>query len=323
MKSMLIITALAGLLSTTGDVAAASSPDVAACSAGGAAVTQHAICGSPGLRKTDAALNAAFDALLAASTPADAQVFRDSEKYWLDDRDTDCDSADASGKPAKPAALDSCLRNEDLDRTRFLLGQPAEGPGAGHVVPVMREGQGFIWSFRFPDPQTPGEKLVDEKLDAEVAGLHIGKPGDDADYTDSFSADLKYASPTFLSASVDGEHLSPGKDGQQFDYNLNIDMRSGKLLTTADAFAAQTVVKLQQQCATERRDYLKLVAGSSAADRAKERAKLNDLVADLGQWSFGATQASITLDPGDEDPYVCHFPYKSLRPLLRPGFPLP
>jgi uncharacterized protein YecT (DUF1311 family) len=326
MKSMLIIAATLGLLSTAGNVAAAPSPtDAGSCAAAGAAATQHAICRSPALAKVDVAMNSALEALLAASTPADAQVFRDSQKYWLDDRDADCDAADDSGKPAKPAALEACVRAEDLDRTRFLLGGPAEGPGTGsNVIPVMREGQGFIWSFRFSDPKTPGETLVDQKLDATVAGLHIGKIGDDSDYTDSFNADLKYASPVFLSASVDGEHVSPGgTNNQQFDYNLNVDMQSGKLLTTGDAFAPTTVAKLQKQCAGERRDYLKLIAGESAADRAADQKKLNDLVADLSQWSFGATAALVNLDPGDEDPYICHFPYKTLRPLLLPGFPLP
>jgi uncharacterized protein YecT (DUF1311 family) len=325
MKSMLIIAATLGLLSTAGNVTAAPSPAAGTCTAAGAAVTQRAICHSPALGKADAAMNAALAALLAAATPADAQVFRDSQKYWLDDRDTDCDSTDDAGTPAKPAKLAACIQKEDAERLRFFTGAPAEGPGAtDRIVPIMREGQGFIWSFRFADPKTPGETLIDQKLDAAVAGLHIGKLGDDSDYTDSFNADLKYASPVFLSASVDGEHVSPGgTNNQQFDYNLNVDMQSGKLLTTADAFAPPTVAKLQQQCTSERRDYLKLIASESAADQAADRKKLNDMVADLSQWSFGASAALVNLDPGDEDPYICHFPYKTLRPLLQPGFPLP
>ena len=323
---LMTIAAAAALLAPAGALTPfpAIAATAIACSASGAAATRTAICRNAQLRSADADMEAAFNALLAAASPDDARVFQDSQKAWLDDRDTDCDT-DTIGTPAKPAKLVACIAGEDAERTRFLAGQPAAGPGApDEIVPVMREGHGFIWSFRFADPQSAAETLVDAKLDGEVAALHVGDPADDNDYTDNFDAELNYASPDFLSASVVGDHLaSGGKPDQSFDYNLNVDMQTGKLLTFADAFAAGLLPRLQRQCATQLRADVQPGPNLTAADAKTTKDQLDAYVANLDKWSFGAREATINLDPGDEDPYVCHLSYASLRPMVNAGFPLP
>ena len=50
---------------------------------------------------------------------------------------------------------------------------------------------------------------------------------------------------------------------------------------------------------------------------------LDDAVFAFEEWSFGATQATLNMNPGDEDPYECHLAYTLLRKYLKPGFPLP
>jgi len=323
---LMIIAAFAGLLVPAGATALpAAAATTAACTAGGAAPTRAAICRNAGLRGADTKMAAAFETLLAASSPADRAVFEDSQRAWLDDRDTDCD-ADTDGTPAKPGSLVTCLAGEDAERTRFLAGQPEAGPGTpDRIVPVMREGHGFIWSFRFADPRTAAEKLVDDRLDGEIAALHIGKTADVDDYSDNFDAELNYASADFLSASVVGDHLAPTPDKAvlTFDYNLNVDMRSGRLLGFSDAFPATALTGLQQKCAVELHDYLEPGPGQTAADAKAAKDQLDAYVANLDKWSFGATEARINLDPGDEDPYVCHLSYETLRPLAKAGFPLP
>jgi uncharacterized protein YecT (DUF1311 family) len=285
-------------------------------------ITDHAICSNPAVAKADAAMTAAFEALIKPSSPPDQKVFRDSQSAWHDDRDSDCDYADATEKPAKPAAVAKCVIGESNERQRFLAGQPDEGQGAtSAIVPVMREGQGFIWSFHFADPKTPAEKLLNTKLDGEVAGLHIGKTGADGNYVDP---ELKYASPTFVSVAVDGGHFSPSdKKDTPIAYNLNIDMQSGKLLTFADAFPDDALPQLQTKCMAQLGDFLKPEANGDTAIVAEDTKIAKTAVSDLSWWSFGAKQATIVMDPGDEDPYACHFDYAALSKIIKPGFPLP
>ena len=312
--------------------AALAGPASAADCSSSKGITDHAICSNPAVAKADAAMNAAFDALIKQSSPADQKVFRDSQSAWHDNRDTDCDYADdTEDKPAKPAALAKCLIGESNDRQRFLTGQPDEGPGASSaIVPVMREGQGFIWSLHFADPKTPAEKLLNDELDGAVAGLHIGITGADGnyvdpdDYTDLFNAELKYASPAFVSVAVDGAHYSPSaKQDTPFAYNLNVDMQTGKLLTFADAFADDALPQLQAKCMAQLGDFLKPGSDGDTAIVVEDTKTAKTAVADLGWWSFGAKRATITMDPGDEDPYSCHFDYTALRKIIKPGFPLP
>lgn len=319
-------------LATLGGFAAAiafSAPAAAADCKLAANATDHAICANPAVAKADADMRAAFDALISASAPADQKVFQSSQQAWLDDRNTDCDYADATEKPAKPAALAACLIKESDERLRFLTGQPDEGPGVPGIAPVMRQGQGFIWSLHFTDATTPAEKLVNGKLDGEVAALHIGKINDKGmyvdpdDYTDDFDANLTYASPALLSVAVNGSHYAPAdKQLTPFAYNLNVDMQAGKVLSFADAFAADALPGLQKQCLAQLSDFVKPAKGDKG--EAAANAKLaNAAVADLSWWSFGAKAATINMNPGDEDPYECHFPYPSLRKLIKADFPLP
>ena len=322
-----VTTAALGLLAAT----ALTSPAAAADCASVKNITDHAICVNPEVAKADTAMNAAFDALIKQSAPADQKVFEDSQKAWHDDRDTDCDYADASDKPAKPAAVAKCVIGESNERLRYLTGQPDEGPGAtSAIVPVMREGQGFIWSFHFVDPKTPAETLLNTKLDGEVAALHIGKTGADGiyldtnDYTDNFDAELKYASPTFMSVAVVGAHFSPtDKKDTPVVYNLNIDIQAGKLLTFADAFSDDALPQLQTKCMAQLGDFLKPGSDGDKAIVVEDTKTAKTAVSDLSWWSFGAKQATIVMDPGDEDPYTCHFDYAMLRKIIKPGFPLP
>ena len=94
-------TALAVLAAAT-----LTGPASAANCAAATGVTEHAICSNPAVAKADAAMNAAFDALIKQSTPTDQKVFRDSQSAWHDNRDTDCDYADGTEeKPAKIAIV--------------------------------------------------------------------------------------------------------------------------------------------------------------------------------------------------------------------------
>jgi len=303
---------------------AAAATNAASCGAQGAAVTQKAICADAASRASDATMRTAYEALLKQSTPADQKVFADSQSAWLDDRDTDCDTVDDTDTPAKPAEIAACATKESDARYKYLAGHPNEGPGASDaIIPVMREGQGFIWSLRFAEAKTPAEKLINDKLDAQLADIHIGKPDDSNDYTDNFYAELSYASPDFVSIAVDGSKIVPGSDAKQFDYNLNVDMKTGKLLTFDDAFGADAASKLQGLCEKQLGEFLALPSYDGSDTGPKPKTVLDAKLADLSQWAFGASEASIVMDPGDEDAYTCKLAYADLKPMLKAGFPLP
>lgn len=329
MKLALVIATAALAL---GGTAALAGPSAAADCSSVKGITDYAICANPAVAKSDAAMRAAFDALIALSAPQDQEVFRKSQSAWHDDRDLNCDYADdTEKKPAKPAVLAKCLIEESDARRRFLTGQPDEGPGASsQIVPVVREGQGFTWSLHFVDPKTPAEKLVNDKLDGEVASLHIGKIDasgvylDPNDYTDNFDAELRYASPALMSVEVVGSRFSPtDKQETPIAYNLNVDMQAGRVLTFADAFSDDALPQLQAKCMAQLGDFLKPGPKGDTAIVAEDTKIAKTAVGDLAWWSFGAKRVTITMDPGDEDPYACHFDYAALRKLIKPGFPLP
>lgn len=315
-----ILLAGAGFVGLCAALTVAGPADAAACSATASAAAK-ALCSNPKLQQADQDVTAAFDAALALTPEADKAALQEAQKVWREDRDTNCSYADDGESPAKPKALASCLAAESRTRVRYLSGLPEAGPGSGdRMVPVIKQGtQGFISSLRFADPKNEGEKLINTKLDGELAGLHIGTVNKPDDYSDDLYAELTYADPHLVSIEVSGSHFTPAdKSLQPFEYNLNVDLDNGKALGFSDAFTPDLLPRLQKLCIGQLGDYFAL-----SDDKAADRKTVEALVADLGQWSFGADKATITIDPGDEDPYQCHFGYGELRPLIRPGFPLP
>jgi len=323
----LTLAALGGLAAAAALAAPATAADCNAI----AKASDRAICANPAAAKADADMRAAFDALIGHSTPADQKVFQNSQSAWLDDRHTDCDYADATEKPAKPAAAAKCVIDESNERGRFLSGQPDEGPGYPGIVPVMREGQGFLWSLHFADPKTPAEKLVNQAIDGNFATVHVGAIGADGsyidpnDYSDNFDAELRYASPDIISIEVTADYLGkkPGESDEPFHYNLNVNMRTGEQLDYAEAFAPDVLPKLQKECRRQLAEYLQPAKGEAPKDVAARAKALDDAVFSFEEWSFGAKQVTLNMNPGDEDPYECHLPYTLLRKYLKPGFPLP
>jgi hypothetical protein len=211
----------------------------------------------------------------------------------------------------------------------LLAGLPEEGPGpAAKIVPlIIADSAGDSVSLRFVNPRTTGEKLLNQLLDEQTAKLHITDPA----YSDYLKVSLKYASPTLISVEVLGtagrtnDNAGAGAaDGAgYFDYNLNIDMRGGRQLTLETAFVPDALPRLQKSCFAQLKSYFARSEGETPIEAAANRMTAKAAIADLTHWSFGSTMATITMDPGDEDPYSCSFDYPWLRKFLKPGFPLP
>jgi hypothetical protein len=141
---------------------------------------------------------------------------------------------------------------------------------------------------------------------------------------------LAYASPRLISAHAK-EYSDFGGAHPNFNSaNINIDValgaprRSTLCSTSAGAEGVRAVLK---QVRDERRD-----RGEDEEIDADDLKALTDSVAkasaDLGVWSFGADAATLTYDPYvvgayAEGAFDCTIPYSTLRPLAKPGFPLP
>jgi hypothetical protein len=124
---------------------------------------------------------------------------------------------------------------------------------------------------------------------------------------------------------VTGDYLSKksGESDEPFHYNLNVNMRTGEQLLFAQAFTSDVLPKLQKECRRQLAEYLQPAKGEVVKDVVARGKALDDAVFSFAEWSFGATQATLNMNPGDEDPYECHLPYALLRRYLKPGFPLP
>jgi uncharacterized protein YecT (DUF1311 family) len=284
--------------------------------------TEKAICADPTVLAADNAMSASYSAIEASLPKAAQKVLADNQSAWIESRDINCGTGD-DGTKLSGAQLNQCLLGETTSRQRFLAGQPEEGPGGpDQIVPMVVEGVDgtFIESFHFAAPKTPGEKLFNALVGKELKLVHVAKNEDD--YTDDFSMLLSYASPQLISAHIEGTDLKPTlAHPMPYARQINVDLTTGKALNFADAFAPQTLPALQQSCLPQVVAYTS-PDGNSAIDQRV--ADVNAAVGDLSQWQFGATKATVAFYAyADEIHASCSFDYAKLRPMVKPGFPLP
>ena len=284
--------------------------------------TERAICADPTVLAADKAMSAAFSAVEASEPKPAQKVLADNQSAWIESRDINCGTGD-DGTKLSGAQLSQCLLGETEARQRFLSGQPEEGPGdPDQIIPTVVEGVDgtFIESFHFAAPKTPGEKLFNALVAKELKLVHVAKNEDD--YTDDFSMVLTYASPQLISAHIEGTDLKPTlAHPMPYARQINVDLTSGKALTFADAFAPEALPELQQSCLPQVVAYTS-PDGNSAIDQRV--ADVNLAVGDLNQWQFGATKATVAFYAyADEIHASCSFDYTKLRPMVKPGFPLP
>ncbi len=293
--------------------------------------TEKGICADPQALVSDNAMGAAFTALLAAEPKPQHKLLVDDQASWLEERDIDCGSG-ADGQPLAGAALSQCLIGETDARRRFLAGLPAEGPGApAPIVPQLFEGadNSIVVALRFAAPQTPGEKRFNAEVDAALKKVHLAT--DENDFSDDLTMQLDYASPKLLSANVDGTDQNPKlTHPMPYNFEINVDLSTGRKLSFDDAFAADALPALQQLCLPQVLAYTnpESVPGSEASASADvTNARIDDVrtaVGDLNQWRFGAGKARIVFRTYVErTESTCSLDYAKLRGLIKPDFPLP
>ncbi len=297
--------------------------------------TDKAICASPSAQAADVAMSKAYSGLFHRLSEPDRKALILSQRAWLKGRTYGC--PDATG-----GALAQCLARKTAERQSFLEGRPETGPGSGGgLVPVLiarpgREGHYEIdvTALEYAPPTSPGETLFNAEVDKLLKQVPGGKNdafGRDMIYSFILHMRMAYASPRFLSATIETYQFSGGAHGNSGTSNINIDVAKGKILHFADVFSAAAKQKLDAECL---RRILPQKA-ERAPDEKMEGKNLVDLksaiaegLGKLASWSFSAKGAQVSYDAYAlgayvEGPYSCEFPSAFLRPLVRPGFPLP
>ena len=297
--------------------------------------SEKAICGDARALAADSAMSAAFsNSIKGADGKTKAQMLG-SQIAWIKERDNIC--AQNQGD-----AFAACLALESDRRRAFLSGTPEQGPGAPtRIAPRFRFEKGGpgkaaidMELLRFPDAKSPGELAFNAATAKYLED--IVEPEKDDPAADRYAFEnhmrLVYASPKLVSAQASAFLDSGGAHPNSYVANINLDVAGGRLLTFADAFDAKAAAKVFAICGEQVKGEKKERMGADAPlspDDLKDLAKsIAESTGDLSAWSFGATQAEVTYSPYAvgayvEGAYSCDIGYDALRPLLKPGFPLP
>jgi uncharacterized protein YecT (DUF1311 family) len=296
--------------------------------------TDKAICADPAASAADEAMAAAYASLYGNSSETDKKKLLQSQRTWLKLRTSECiEDKKLSAK---------CLVDFTQRRSLYLQGKPETGPGTGHdLIPVIIAQTGTaklyeldIVAAKFPAPVLPGETLFNTEVDKLLKEAPSSKEkGGQPDMTYIYDLHLRvtYASPGFLSASVDSYLFSGGAHGNSGTSSINIDIAKGKDLTFADDFDETAHKKLGDLCfaqikAQKQENETDLNEGLLTIEELRKT--IDDGVSSMKRWSFSETQGVVTFDPyalGSyiEGSYNCTFSTEVLQPLYKAGNILP
>jgi uncharacterized protein YecT (DUF1311 family) len=296
---------------------------------------EKAICDDPAALAADSEMTKAYGALHAAIDARQRAALLKSQVQWLTDRDGACFDKEN-------AALGVCLMGESNERRLFLSGGALAGPGySGKLVPVFRIEKGGpgrtdvdIEVLTFAAPANAGERAFNAATDKLFS--NVPQPEKDNskrdDYAYSWKMRLAYASPHLISAHADGYSSTGGTHPNSYSADINIDIDAGREATFAsllDKAGAEKIFALCfDQVVADRKDREGADGNLDAEGLKTLRSDVATATGALKAWSFGADAATITYNAYAVASYVegefsCKIPYSVLRPLAKPGFPLP
>ena len=304
---------------------------------------EKALCADPAAKAADDAMSAAFAQVRRTADSRQGAALLANQRHWLASRNASC-----TGESA-PAA---CLRREDEARTQALTARPLAGPGTPDpLVPavVARAGTKTAYAvdlflYRFPSPKTPAETALNAAIDKIIADAPTAT--DDASgslsYSYSGTASIAYASDKLLSLAIEMFEFSGGAHGNSTNQNITIDMVTGRLLGLDDLVAKSKQAEVGKLCSPQLASQLKqkLVQDGQDPDKdAEAKASLKELTdgaadgigsvtSQLANWAFHEHDATIDFSPDEIAPhalggFTCTLPFERLRPLIKPGAPLP
>ena len=304
---------------------------------------EKAICASPDARAADDAMTNAFEALRATASPAQRASILAAQVRWIGARGQAC--VDEGGARFTGAKLSACLADSSNARAKFLQAAPEAGPGAStpmvpfFVIVKRRKGRADVdfELVKFTAEPSGAERAFNaavNKLSEEIVQPDAGDPSAD-NYAFEDLMRITYASPKLVSAMVNSYQNAGGAHPNSTIAHINVDLSAGKALFFADLADAKAEAAIDARCADElrkqRKERLADFGGGGFpddpfdADLARNVAQTTN---DLGAWGFGADKATIDYSPYSvgsyaEGYYACELPYAFLRPLAKPGFPIP
>lgn len=299
-----------------------------------------AICGDPAAKAVDDAMGEAFRALLGSLAGPEKEAALEDQRAWIASRNAHCP------RHSQPPAI--CAREKAEARIVVLSARPETGPGLpGRLQPSflrrVSEKEGIeieVQIFRFSEPRTEGERLLDRMADeaaerfreasADFTRMKKESPGQDT-FSHHETWTIAYASPAFLSIWSEQDAFSGGAHGMYGADGLNIDLRKGRLLSFDDLFKAGTAQEITRRCVAEiekndgeRLEPIEDDDGSEKANREERAAKS---VQNLGSWSFTENEARVYFGVGmlgstyAEGAFTCTLPLADLAKQAK--VPLP
>jgi uncharacterized protein len=298
---------------------------------------ETAICADPALVELDGDMAEAYSALKAGFDAKNQKMLARSQKRWLAWRDG-CSQAEEE-TPAQ------CIARMTGERIRQFTGEAETGPGAGgEIVPqfIVQEGTTKQYDLdiavlRFAAPRSSAEKRFNAIADEIVQGAKVGPHGEDAGdsvYAQQDAMSIAYASPRLMSVkhafygSEGGAHGNGGLD------NINIDMKTGKVLEIGDVISEEGAAELRTLCKSQLREekLKRLKEGDPAYNPDTDELFKDDVIAEhvatLSRWTIREDSVTITFDPyaiGSyaEGQYACEIPMDDVRDAAVDGAPLP
>jgi uncharacterized protein YecT (DUF1311 family) len=299
---------------------------------------EKAICASPDLLKQDSDLSKAYGVARTAVAGDQRKSLALAQKRWIETRENICGNLEGNG-------LSKCVADETRKRLSLLTAAPESGPGyPGKMVPVFlqQSGGGAVYDLdyallQFVKPATKAEK----RLNADVTKILAEAPrkSDDNEAPSGMmlsqmsSFSLSYASPLMISIAQDFYAFEGGAHGNGGIANINLDMKSGNILTSGGLFSPAALNDLTAECKRQ------IIAAKIernkddaeydiAGDPNFQEKTIADGVDDFTRWSVFAGQAVVTFDSyavGSyaEGPYECEFPMAKLKSLAKNPNPLP
>jgi uncharacterized protein len=293
---------------------------------------ETAICATPELKALDDDLATAYADVKAVLPPAEQKMLVRSQRRWIERREY-CNNSEEG--------LTACIARQTRDRLSLLSGKPESGPGvAGELLPYFIVQDGTAKSYdinlavlRFAAPQTPGERMLNQRADKVLRAAKLGPHGEQTEgstYADEEIWSLTYASPQLISVRSDYYEDKGGAHGMYGTFNINIDMASAKLLTLADVLTDASAAVLALEC--RRQIVVEKTKRFAAADMGEpdgvDEAAVLQHVKTLDYWSIGEKQIVVSFDPYEvgtyaEGAYTCSFPTAGVKRLAIPGAPIP
>ena len=300
-----------------------------------ATAVELAICANPELKRLDDRLETAYAEVKALSTKSERMMLGPAQKAWIAEREANC--------PRSGLGMDGCIKDMTATRLRMFEGRSESGPGVDdRIIPVfiVQDGTEEVYDLdisllRFARPRTAGEKRFNAVEEGIARRIKLGPHGEDTAghiYALEEALTVSYASPAFMSVMHSFWSDLGGAHGNGRLENVNIDMKTGKVLEISDMFPEPAVAKLTAQCKDKLIAEKRQRTDGEVYDPANDPFLVDEVIAEhvatMSRWSFTANEASVNFDTyaigsHAEGSYDCTFAMTEVKAMALPKALLP